>query len=184
MNGRPPWRVLARHTRFSPVFVLGHVRSGTSLMCRLLLDHLGVNFGTESQFIVRYHQKLQRYGDLADDGNLRRLLHDISQERFFFRTRQNFGFALDVERAARAVGPERTYSNVLRAIFGQFAETQGHVRWGDKTPRYSLHLPVDLRSVSRRAVHPRRTRRTGRHAVALQDGFRSEDGVRGGARVA
>jgi len=138
----PRARVLPRHTRFSPVFVLGHVRSGTSLMCRLLLDHLGVNFGTESQFIVRYHQKLQRYGDLADDGNLRRLLHDISQERFFFRTRQNFGFALDVEQAARAVGPERTYSNVLRAIFGQFAGTQGHVRWGDKTPKYTLHLPV------------------------------------------
>jgi hypothetical protein len=138
----PPWRVVPRHTRFSPVFVLGHVRSGTSLMCRLLLDHLGVNFGTESQFIVRYYQKLQRYGDLGDDANLRRLLDDVSQERFFSRTRQNFGFVLDVERAARAVGPERTYSNVLRAIFGQFAETQGQPRWGDKTPRYALHLPV------------------------------------------
>ena len=137
-----PGRPLARHTRFGPVFVLGHARSGTSLLCRLLLDYLGVNFGTESQFIVRYHQKLWRYGDLVDDSNLRRLLHDISRERFFSRTRRNFGFVLDVERAARAVGPERTYSSVLRTIFGQFAAAQGHVRWGDKTPRYWLHLPV------------------------------------------
>ena len=82
----PPSRVLPRHTRFSPVFVLGHVRSGTSLMCRLLLDYLDVNFGTESQFIVRYHQKLWRYGDLADDDSLRWFLHDISQERFVLRT--------------------------------------------------------------------------------------------------
>jgi hypothetical protein len=129
------------HTRFSPVFVLGHARSGTSLVCRLLLDHLGVNFGTESQFIVRYHQKLSRYGDLSDDSRLRWLLEDISRERFFARTRQNFGFVFDVERALRSVGP-RTYAGVLRAIFEQFAASQGLARWGDKTPDYSHHLPV------------------------------------------
>jgi hypothetical protein len=76
------------HTRFSPVFVLGHSRSGTSLVCRLLLDHLGVNFGTESQFIVRYHRKLAHYGDLRDDSRLRWMIGDISRERFFARTRR------------------------------------------------------------------------------------------------
>jgi hypothetical protein len=121
--------------------VLGHARSGTSLVCRLLLDQLGVNFGTESQFIVRYHQKLSRYGDLSDDSRLRWLLQDISRERFFARTRQNFGFIFDVERALRSVQP-RTYAGVLRSIFEQFAASQGHVRWGDKTPDYSHHLPV------------------------------------------
>jgi len=115
--------------------VLGHARSGTSLVCRLLLDHLGVNFGTESQFIVRYQRKLSNYGDLSDDSRLRWLLQDISRERFFARTRQNFGFVFDVERALRSVA-RRTYSGVLRAIFEQFAASQGHVRWGDKTPDY------------------------------------------------
>jgi hypothetical protein len=129
------------HTRFSPVFVLGHARSGTSLVCRLLLDHLGINFGTESQFIVRYQQKLSRYGDLSDDTRLRWLFDDISRERFFVRTRRNFGFVFDVERAMRSIGP-RTYSGVLQAIFEQFAGSQGHARWGDKTPDYCHHLPV------------------------------------------
>jgi hypothetical protein len=123
------------------VFVLGHSRSGTSLVCRLLLDHLGVNFGTESQFIVRYHRKLTQYGDLRDDRRLRWLLHDLSHERFFARTRQNFGFVFDPERAARSVH-DRTYSGVLRTIFEQFAASQGHVRWGDKTPEYCRHLPM------------------------------------------
>ena len=129
------------HTRFSPVFVLGHSRSGTSLVCRLLLDNLGVNFGTESQFIVRYHRKLAQYGDLRDDNRLRQMIGDISRERFFARTRQNFGFVLDVDRAARAVS-DRTYSGALRSIFEQFAASQGHTRWGDKTPEYCRHLPV------------------------------------------
>lgn len=141
MNAVVPPVLHPCHSNFNPVFVLGHARSGTSLTCRLLLDHLGVNFGTESQFIVRYHQKLSRYGDLSDDRRMRWLLQDIGRERFFARTRQNFGFVFDVERALRSVR-SRTYSEALRAIFEQFAVSQGHVRWGDKTPDYCHHLPL------------------------------------------
>lgn len=133
--------VAAEHTRFDPVFVLGFPRSGTSLMCRLLLDHLGVNFGTESQFIIRYYKRLHRYGDLRDDRCLRWLFDEIGRERFFRRTRRNFGFAFDVDRAMRSI-ESRTYAGVLRAIFGQFACEKGLSRWGDKTPEYSRHLPV------------------------------------------
>jgi hypothetical protein len=133
-----PW---AEHTRFDPVFVLGHARSGTSLTCRLLLDHLGVNFGTESQFIIRHYQRLRRYGDLRDDRRLRCLLEEISRERFFERTRRNFGFVFDIDRAMRSI-ERRTYAGVLHAIFEQFAIDKGMTRWGDKTPEYSRHLPL------------------------------------------
>jgi hypothetical protein len=133
--------VQPRHTRYSPIFVLGHSRSGTSLMCRLLLDHLGVNFGTESQFIVRYHQRLARYGDLRDERRLRVLLEDLSRERFFARTRQNFGFVFDIDRAMQSI-ESPSYPSVLRAIFAQFADSQGKARWGDKTPEYCHHLPL------------------------------------------
>jgi hypothetical protein len=132
---------VAEHTRFDPVFVLGFPRSGTSLMCRLLLDHLGVNFGTESQFIIRHYKRLHRYGDLRDDRCLRLLFEEIGRERFFQRTRRNFGFAFDVDRAMRSID-SRTYAGALRAIFGQFAIEKGLPRWGDKTPEYSRHLPV------------------------------------------
>jgi len=147
----PSPRVVAEHTRFDPVFVLGHSRSGTSLMCRLLLDHLGVNFGTESQFIVRYHQKLAQYGDLSDDRRLRWLFQEISRERFFERTRRNFGFVFDIDRAMNSIG-QRTYAGVLTAIFEQFACGQGLTRWGDKTPAYARHLPV-LRELFPRAQY-------------------------------
>src|SRR5688572_12230452 len=147
----PSPRVVAEHTRFDPVFVLGHSRSGTSLMCRLLLDHLGVNFGTEGQFIVRYHQKLAQYGDLSDDRRLRWLFQEISRERFFERTRRNFGFVFDIDRAMNSIG-QRTYAGVLTAIFEQFACGQGLTRWGDKTPAYARHLPV-LRELFPRAQY-------------------------------
>ena len=143
--------IAAEHTRFDPVFVLGYTRSGTSLMCRLLLDHLGVNFGTESQFIIRYQQKIARYGDLSDDRRLRWLFEEISHERFFMRTKRNFGFVFDIDRAMRSIA-ERTYAGVLNTIFEQFAYGQGHLRWGDKTPAYARHLPV-LRELFPRAQY-------------------------------
>jgi len=123
------------------VFVLGSARSGTSLMCRLLLDHLGVNFGSESQFIVRHHQRLTKYGDLRDDRCLRWLFEEISRERFFERTRNNFGFVFDIDEAVRTI-EHRTYAGALRTIFEQFARSKGLPRWGDKTPAYCRHLPV------------------------------------------
>ena len=129
------------HTRFDPVFVVGHTRSGTTLTCRLLLDHLGVNFGTESQFMIRYYTRLRRYGDLNDDRNLRCLFEEIGRERFFERTRRNFGFVLNIDLAMRSI-ESRDYAGVLRAIFEQFAVGKGMTRWGDKTPEYGQHLPV------------------------------------------
>ena len=136
-----PADTVAEHTRFDPVFVVGHTRSGTTLTCRLLLDHLGVNFGTESQFMIRYHERLHRYRDLNDDRSLRCLFEEIGRERFFERTRRNFGFVFDVDRAMRFI-ESRTYAGALRVIFEQFALEKGMTRWGDKTPEYGRHLPV------------------------------------------
>jgi hypothetical protein len=129
------------HTRENPVYVIGYPRSGTSVTCRLLRRYLKVSFGTESQFVVRYHRRLSRYGDLNDDDNLRRLIKDISAERFLTRSQRNFGFIFDPTRAFSEV-EERSYSGVLHAIFSQLAEHNGMVRWGDKTPEYNNHLPL------------------------------------------
>jgi hypothetical protein len=135
----------ATHTRQSPVYVIGYPRSGTSLVCRLLRRYLKVSFGTESQFIVRYHRRLRFYGDLNDDANLRGLIKDLSAERFFARSQRNWGFVFDPARALSEVD-ERSYSGVLRAVFQQLAEHNGMVRWGDKTPEYNDHLSL-LRSL-------------------------------------
>lgn len=133
------YELTATHTRRSPVFVIGFPRSGTSMTCRLLRRYLKVSFGTESQFIIRYLQRLPQFGNLNDIGNVRRLMYAISTERFFARSRANWGFVFDVEKALGAL-TERTYAGVLHAIFGQLAEHNGMARWGDKTPAYNRNL--------------------------------------------
>ncbi|MFZ0389627.1 MAG: sulfotransferase [Calditrichia bacterium] len=128
-----------RHTCRKPVFVLGAPRSGTSVMVKLLRKYLKVNFGTESQFIIRLHRELWRYGDLKQENNMRHLLEDISSERCFRRWKKRFGFELDVEMVFRDL-TEYNYSGALQAIFQQFAAYHGMQRWGDKTPAYLYDL--------------------------------------------
>ncbi len=128
------------HRSRAPVMILGHGRSGTSILSRLFRNYLGVAFGTESQFIVRYFRMLGRYGDLHDDRNLSRLVRHITTERWFRRSRK-FGFETTPEAILEDVR-ERTYRGVLDAVFLQLAKQLGMARWGDKAPDYALDLDV------------------------------------------
>lgn len=126
----PPWS----HTEFSPVFVIGHGSSGTSLMVELLRRHLKIAFGTESQFIIRIARRLGSYGDLHDSDNSRRLVSHLLQERWFERCKR-FEYFPDVESILSRV-EEPSYAGILRAIFEGLADQMQMVRWGDKTPNY------------------------------------------------
>jgi hypothetical protein len=105
--------------------------------------YLGVAFGTESQFFIRYYHRLAAFGDLRRPEHRRRLLVAMGTERFFERTRANFGFELDIERAVASVTTPG-YSAMLEEVFGQMASHDGAERWGDKTPAYIDHLDVLL----------------------------------------
>jgi len=129
------------HRQTTPVLLLGHGSSGTSILSRLLRNHLKVGFGTESQFIVRYYRKLASYGDLREPANVRRLLSHLLQERWFERCREKFGFTTDLETLEKAVRVP-TYRGVLDALFNTLAAHLKTPRWGDKTPDYLLDLPI------------------------------------------
>ena len=130
-----------RHKKVSPVFVIGSTRSGTTMLVRLLRKYFHINYGPETQFIVRYYRTLSAYGNLKNDDNFHKLAKDISSERFFKRAQKNFGFVFDVDRLMRS-NAERTFPSLLSHIFKQFAEQQNMTRWGDKTPAYLHDLPV------------------------------------------
>ncbi len=128
-----------RHTRFSPVLLIGQHRSGTTVLGSLLRKYLKVNFGPESQFFFRRAATLSSYGDLKSDQALLSLINDLATERCF--ELNQFGFQIDAQKIVRNVR-DRSYSGVIDAIFRQYADHNGMQRWGDKTPEYVLHLPA------------------------------------------
>ena len=130
-----------KHQTTDPVFVIGSTRSGTTMLVRLIRKYFHINFGPETQFIIRYYNCLPAYGDLSIDSNFFKLAEDISRERFFKRACKNFKFNFDLSKL-KQTSVDKSYSAILDHIFSQFAEQQNMVRWGDKTPAYSHDLPV------------------------------------------
>jgi hypothetical protein len=128
------------HKDRTPVFVVGHARSGTTILTKLIRKHLHIAFGTESQFIVRQATRAGSFGDLAVESNRRRFVEELSAERFFARTRRNYRYEIDIDGVVRA-SAAGTYRSIIDAIFGQLAGHMGFGRWGDKTPDYAHHLP-------------------------------------------
>jgi hypothetical protein len=112
-----------------------------SLTCRLLQCYLQVNCGTQSQFIARYYGRLHKYGDLRRDEDVRRLIKDITRERFFTRARKNGGLVLDVDQVFAKL-EARSYRAVVQSILSQFAARNGMSRWGGKIARCDNDLPV------------------------------------------
>lgn len=131
---------VVKHLDLAPVMIIGHGSSGTSITGGLIRDLLQISFGTESQFIPRYFYQRGHYGDLHDDANLRSLISDILDERWFVRCRK-FGFETSLDSVFEDV-TERTFRGVLDSVFGQLAKHNHMDRWGDKTPEYIDHLPV------------------------------------------
>jgi len=128
-----------RHTRFSPLLLIGQHRSGTTILGSLIRKYLKVNFGPESQFFFRFADRLSDYGNLEDDDSCRRLIADIAAERCF--ALNQFGFSVDVDATLQRLD-QRSYAGIIDRIFSDFADHNGMQRWGDKTPEYVLHLPA------------------------------------------
>jgi hypothetical protein len=114
-----------------PFFVVGCERSGTTLV-RLMLDshpHLAVP--PESHFVV------QGPGPRED-------LTAAIDRILTYPSFHDWDLCLDREQimkvvADRAIG---SYAELLRCLYGLFAEAHGKRRWGDKTPRYVHHIPA------------------------------------------
>lgn len=114
-----------------PIFVVGFQRSGTTLLQSLLGAHPRIAAPPELHFILRVAYFADWFGDLADDGNLRRALHEALNPPVDILAECGFDEDALFERAA--AGP-RTYAGLFAAIMDDYAERAGKPRWAEKTP--------------------------------------------------
>ncbi|MEM6365043.1 MAG: sulfotransferase [Planctomycetota bacterium] len=132
---------LAKHTDCSPVMMIGHGSSGTSILGEILRDDFQIAFGTESQYFVHYYNRLSHYGDLSKPENMRQLIRHVLDERWFAKAERKWGFRIDEETVFAGI-KKPTFRGLLDAIFWRFAEHLQMPRYGDKSPEYTLNLHV------------------------------------------
>jgi hypothetical protein len=111
-----------------PIFVVGMGRSGTTLLRLMLHHHPRIAIPYESHFLTRYHQAVDRFGDLRQERNLAGLVDAMLAEP----TLRMWDHSFDRDELLASI-EERTVAGVTHAIYSQYAAAKGKARWGDKS---------------------------------------------------
>ena len=109
-------------------FVVGHGRSGTTLL-RLMLDaHPELAIPPETQFIPQLIDASKRGAGTPAEN----VISELTSHRRF----EDFGFTAEEIREAFSSIEPFSLTEALRYFYRTYAERQGKARWGDKSPGY------------------------------------------------
>ena len=126
-------------------FVVGMNRSGTTLLRMMLDSHPELAIPPETHFVPDLLRAVRKRGATAADALAAMKSH---------REWEDFGFS-DAEALGWLEGlPKLEPGAAVRAFFEAYAARVGKPRWGDKTPRYVLKMPLIQRHVGEaRFIH-------------------------------
>ena len=117
-----------------PIFVVGFQRSGTTLLQAALGAHPHISAAPEMHFWLRIYGQADYWGDLSDDGLLRRALEGLVDLPLGMAD----GAEFSLDRLYPAVRrSDRTYRGLLEVVLDDLAERDGKLRWSEKSPGQS-----------------------------------------------
>lgn len=121
----------------APIFVVGHPRSGTTLLRLILNEHSRIVIPPEAHVASYLRRVEHKFGSLRDPGNRRAaVLRLVEKDRM-----AEWGFPTEVmvERLMAADPP--TPGGLFAALMSLWTEKEGKPRWGEKTPGTYRYLP-------------------------------------------
>lgn len=126
---RPVHEAAPEETAF---FIVGAQRSGTTMLRLMLNAHRRLAIPFETAFLSAYEAL---GGDALDSPEAVAAALDLLAEDPWTK---KGGIIADRERVL--AHPIRSYADLLRAVFGEYARARGKPRWGIKTPGYVENL--------------------------------------------
>lgn len=131
-----------------PIFIVGAPRSGTTLLQYMLRSHPRISLPTgESHFIVPLYREAASFGDLRNEENIKRVLDAMYRRNASFLDTDLHGMEFDAGVLARQLHARgvTTIPQLIRTMMELNANGENKHIWGDKTPYYSLHIPLILK---------------------------------------
>lgn len=127
-----------------PVFIVGCDRSGTTLLSLILSQSPDLHVTLESGFIPELYENRKDYSDFTSAKNRWYFLRDLKSTRATSKTIAFDIFEMSDDEAEvilRESAPN-SYEGAIDALFSGTATLHGKSRWGNKTPKYVLHLSL------------------------------------------
>lgn len=121
-----------------PVFIVGYIRSGTTLVAAILDRHSGIAVPPETHFYERFWPK--------DDARMSRSWPEMVDE--YWRSLDGAGLCPGLDHAkliAAKRGGAPAWADVLRAVLSTYAESKGKQSFAEKTPFHLYHVSRILR---------------------------------------
>ncbi len=129
----------------APLFIIGTERSGSNLLRVILNAHSRIAVPHPPHVMHWFGDLVPRYGDLADDRNLRRLIDDVLG--FLEGHIYPWDVVITADQVLAQASPRSLYG-VTAALYDRFLEDAGKARWGCKSTFMVHHVDTVL------AAHP------------------------------
>jgi hypothetical protein len=118
-----------------PVFVIGVDRSGTTLLSMMLGMHSLLWIPYESHFHVELYNKYHNDPNIGDFDYNNMILKEIFNQKYVLEWHSVRPDIIDVSKC-------KSLSCIFNEFHLSYAHAQGKKLWGDKTPKYIVHLDV------------------------------------------
>lgn len=120
----------------APIFIVGHPRSGTTLLRLILNAHPRIVIPPEGHVVSLLRRAEAKYGKLSDP-----VAFEATLDRLLGKARmQEWGFDEQVARARCEAG-EHTPGGIFSSLMSLWTEKEGKPRWGEKTPGTYRFIP-------------------------------------------
>ena len=127
-----------------PIFVVGCDRSGTTLLSLILSQSPDLYVTLESGFIPDLYENRDDYGDFTSAKSRWYFIRDLQKTKATSKTIAFDIFGISDTEAERLLNQAApcSYADAINALFGKTAHLHDKSRWGNKTPKYVLHLSL------------------------------------------
>ena len=122
-------------------FIVGAPRSGTTLVRAMLDSHPDLAIPFESHFVPRLLSAANSFGDHGEL-SIARFCEALQGEPRF----RAWGLPISTVRTHLESIAPASMPDLVRGVFDSWARSQGKKRWGDKTPKYALHVDLLARA--------------------------------------
>lgn len=117
-----------------PIFIVGHGRSGTTLIRLMLNAHPAIHVPGETAFVSYLRRHLPSVGVTPREDGYAAVLDRLFERSWFREKWLDDGPVPEAEVRAAADACPPDPAALLDALFGQRVRALGKVRWGDKVP--------------------------------------------------